>query len=187
MKKIIFLVVFLLSVVSLCWAEELEKTEKEANLKNFMITATGEALKSIALVDGGPFGAVVVKDGEIVGIGHDETLEKRDLTCHAEMQAIRNACQNLNTYNLTGCELYTNCYPCPMCLSATILANIKKVYYGNTKEDAAYIGFNYDNIYKFIEKGCKNKEVLDLEQQMRNSTIVIFKEYVEQERENRFK
>lgn len=95
-------------------------------------------------------------------------------------QAIRDACRNLKTFDLTGCELYTSCYPCPMCLSATIWANIKKVYYGNTAEDAADIGFRDDFIYKFIEGGCKDVQVLDLEQQQRDETIVTFKKFAEQ-------
>lgn len=100
---------------------------------------------------GGPFGAVVVKNGVVVGVGNNQVLKNNDPTAHAEVMAIRNACKNLNTYDLTDCELYTSCYPCPMCLSAIIWANIKTVYYGNTKEDAADIGFRDDMIYKFIQ------------------------------------
>lgn len=100
---------------------------------------------------GGPFGAVVVKNGIVVGVGNNQVLKNNDPTAHAEVMAIRNACKNLNTYDLTDCELYTSCYPCPMCLSAIIWANIKTVYYGNTKEDAADIGFRDDMIYKFIQ------------------------------------
>ena len=100
---------------------------------------------------GGPFGAVVVKNGVVVGVGNNQVLKNNDPTAHAEVMAIRNACKNLNTYDLTDCELYTSCYPCPMCLSAIIWANIKTVYYGNTKEDAADIGFRDDMIYKFMQ------------------------------------
>lgn len=100
---------------------------------------------------GGPFGAVVVKNGVVVGVGNNQVLKNNDPTAHAEVTAIRDACKNLNTYDLTDCELYTSCYPCPMCLSAIIWANIKTVYYGNTKEDAADIGFRDDMIYKFIQ------------------------------------
>lgn len=100
---------------------------------------------------GGPFGAVVVKNGVVVGVGNNQVLKNNDPTAHAEVMAIRDACKNLNTYDLTDCELYTSCYPCPMCLSAIIWANIKTVYYGNTKEDAADIGFRDDMIYKFIQ------------------------------------
>lgn len=100
---------------------------------------------------GGPFGAVVVKNDVVVGVGNNQVLKNNDPTAHAEVMAIRNACKNLNTYDLTDCELYTSCYPCPMCLSAIIWSNIKTVYYGNTKEDAADIGFRDDMIYKFIQ------------------------------------
>ena len=101
---------------------------------------------------GGPFGAVVVKDGEIVGKGSNQVVAGNDPTAHAEVTAIRDACKKLGTYDLEGCEIYTSCYPCPMCMSAIIWANIKTVYYGNTKEDAAAIGFRDDYIYKFMEK-----------------------------------
>lgn len=100
--------------------------------------------------NGGPFGAVIVKDDVIVGVGNNHVLKNNDPTAHAEVMAIRDACKNLNTYDLTGCVLYTSCYPCPMCLSAIIWANIKTVYYGNTKEDAADIGFRDDFIYNYI-------------------------------------
>ena len=96
---------------------------------------------------GGPFGACIVKDGDIIGKGSNHVLSNNDPTAHAEVMAIRDACKNIDSYDLSDCELYTSCYPCPMCLSAIIWANIKKVYYGNTKEDAANIGFRDDYIY----------------------------------------
>ena len=95
---------------------------------------------------GGPFGACIVKDGKIIGKGSNNVLSNNDPTAHAEIMAIRDACKNINSYDLSNCELYSSCYPCPMCLSAIILSNIKKVYYGNTKEDAANIGFRDDLI-----------------------------------------
>ena len=115
---------------------------------------------------GGPFGACVVKNGEIIGKGANNVLKNNDPTAHAEIMAIREACKKINTYNLSGCELYTTCYPCPMCLSAIIWSNIKKVYYGNTREDAETIGFRDDDIYEYIEsKGihiCNAKGVYDI-------------------------
>lgn len=129
---------------------------------------------------GGPFGACIVKDEKIIGKGSNHVLSNNDPTAHAEIMAIRDACKNTNSYDLSGCELYTSCYPCPMCLSAIIWSNIKKVYYGNTKEDAAEIGFRDDLIYDFIKKlPNSNKEVLDLECIDREETIksfVAFKE-----------
>lgn len=107
----------------------------------FMYAAEAEAMKGIDERHGGPFGGVIVKDGEIVGSGHNTVLRDNDPTCHGEMNAIRDACKNLGTFDLSGCELYTTGYPCPMCLCATRWANIKKIYYGCTLEDNASIGF----------------------------------------------
>lgn len=129
---------------------------------------------------GGPFGACVVKDGKIIGKGSNCVLKNNDPTAHAEVMAIRDACENINTFDLSDCELYTSCYPCPMCLSAIIWANIKKVYYGNTKEDAAEIGFRDDFIYDFIEKLTKNEtesSILDLECMDREETIEEFNKF----------
>ena len=126
---------------------------------------------------GGPFGACIVKSGIIVGKGSNHVLANNDPTAHAEIEAIRNACRNLETYDLSGCEIYTTCYPCPMCLSAIIWANIKKVYYGNTKEDAANIGFRDDFIYEFIENGRKNEDTLNLINIDRDKTIETFNKY----------
>lgn len=111
---------------------------------------------------GGPFGAVVVKNGVVVGVGNNQVLKNNDPTAHAEVTAIRDACKNLNTYDLTDCELYTSCYPCPMCLSAIIWANIKTVYYGNTKEDAADVGFRDDMIYKLIQNMSDKNSTSDI-------------------------
>jgi len=126
--------------------------------------------------NGGPFGAVIVKDNEIVGRGSNMVLKSNDPTSHAEIVAIREACKTLNTYDLSGCELYTSCYPCPMCLSAIIWANIKKVYYGNTKEDANNIGFRDKLIYDFINNPDNN--ILSLESIDRDETIKVFEEYL---------
>ena len=92
----------------------------------------------------------------------------------AEMQAIRNACENLKTHDLSDCTIYTSCYPCPMCLSAIIWANIKTAYYGNTASDAANIGFRDDFIYNFIEDKCKDSTTLELKQLARSETIKAF-------------
>ena len=131
---------------------------------------------------GGPFGACVVKDGKIIGKGSNHVLSNNDPTAHAEVMAIRDACKNINSYDLNGCELYTSCYPCPMCLSAIIWSNIKKVYYGNTKEDAANIGFRDDYIYSYIKSLTDNtndNSVLKLECIDREETIEIFNQFIE--------
>lgn len=120
-------------------------------MNKYMEFADELSKQNLLTNNGGPFGAVVVKNGVIVGTGNNHVLANNDPTAHAEVMAIRNACENLNTYDLTDCELYTSCYPCPMCLSAIIWSNIKTIYYGNTKEDAADIGFRDDMIYKFIQ------------------------------------
>lgn len=130
---------------------------------------------------GGPFGACIVKDGKIIGKGLNHVLEKNDPTAHAEIMAIREACKNIGSYDLSGCELYTSCYPCPMCLSAIIWANIKKVYYGNTKKDAAKIGFRDDDIYTYISKLADNiddNNTLCLECLDREETIETFNDYI---------
>ena len=130
---------------------------------------------------GGPFGACIVRDGKIIGRGSNHVLESNDPTAHAEVMAIRDASKNIGTYDLSGCELYTSCYPCPMCLSAIIWSNIKHVYYGNTKEDAAQIGFRDDYIYNFFKKLSNNESdsrVLNLEGMDREETIKTFDEFM---------
>ncbi len=126
---------------------------------------------------GGPFGAIIVKNGEIVGKGINRVIKDNDPSAHAEIVAIRDACKNLNTPDLTGCILYTSCYPCPMCLSAIIWSNIKNVYYANTKEDAASIGFRDDLIYNYILNGSKDDNILKLESMSREEAIKVFEEY----------
>lgn len=128
---------------------------------------------------GGPFGACVVKDGKIIGKGSNHVLCNNDPTAHAEIMAIRDACKNINSYDLKGCELYTSCYPCPMCLSAIIWANIKKVYYGNTKEDAKMIGFRDEFIYDYIKDMKDDNKTLNLECIDREETIKVFNEFME--------
>jgi len=146
----------------------------------FMREAIIESEKNLKTGDGGPFGAVVVRNGKIIGRGHNEVIKNSDPTCHGEIQAIRDACKYLQTYDLTGCELYTSAMPCPMCLGAIIWANIKVVYYGNSAQDTAQIGFRDDFIYRFIEGKCHNKEVLQLKQLLREEAINAFKKYQEQ-------
>ena len=126
---------------------------------------------------GGPFGACIVKNGKIIGKGSNNVLKNNDPTAHAEVMAIREACKNINSYDLTGCELYATCYPCPMCLSAIIWSNIKNVYYGNTKEDAANIGFRDDYIYNYI-KNIDSDETIKLECIDRDETIKTFDKFM---------
>lgn len=101
---------------------------------------------------GGPFGAVIVKDNEVVATGVNSVTPDNDPTAHAEVNAVRHACRKLGTFKLAGCTIYSSCEPCPMCLSALYWAGIRKVYYGNTKEDAAAIEFSDKFIYDEIAK-----------------------------------
>lgn len=107
-------------------------------------------------VDGGPFGAVIVKSGKIVGSGSNGVTTIHDPTAHAEISAIRDACNNLQSHDLSGCEIYTSCEPCPMCLGAIYWARIEKIYYGANRQDAAKIGFDdqffYDEMSKPIDQ-----------------------------------
>lgn len=108
---------------------------------------------------GGPFGCVVVKDGKIVGEGHNQVTSTNDPTAHAEVVAIRNACLNLKTFQLEGCEIYTSCEPCPMCLGAIYWARPQVVYFANTKADAAAIGFDDYFIYQELETEHSQRKI----------------------------
>lgn len=119
---------------------------------DFMTEAIREADKGISDGDGGPFGCVVVMEGEIVGRGHNRVLSDRDPTCHGEIVAIRDACANLETHDLTGADLYTTGYPCPMCMGAIYWSRISKVYYGCTVEDAHRIGFRDLEMYAAVRR-----------------------------------
>ena len=145
----------------------------------FMQIAIAEAASNVTTGAGGPFGSVVVKDGQIIAQGHNQVLENNDPTAHGEVMAIRAACQALGTHDLSGCQLYTNAYPCPMCLSAIIWANIKTTYYGNNAQDAAAIGFRDDYIYDYIQGGCTDVTVLKLEQHDRAQTIAPFNAFAD--------
>ena len=151
-------------------------------MNKYMKIAKDLADENLITNAGGPFGACIVKDGEIIGKGLNNVLKNNDPTAHAEIMAIRDACNRLETYDLSGCELYTSCYPCPMCLSAIIWANIKKVYYGNTKEDAENIGFRDNLIYDYIKNNDNN--ILDLESMDREETIKSFENYIDKEDKN---
>lgn len=153
-------------------------------MNEYMKIAKELANENLKTNAGGPFGACIVKDGKIIGKGSNHVLANNDPTAHAEVMAIRDACKNINSYDLSDCELFTSCYPCPMCLSAIIWANIKKVYYGNTKEDAADIGFRDDFIYDFIGNLSENKtdnNILELISMDREETIEEFSKFKNKE------
>ncbi|MCM2534019.1 nucleoside deaminase [Neobacillus pocheonensis] len=113
----------------------------------FMEKAVKIALENVLTNQGGPFGAIVVKDGKVIGIGQNQVTAANDPTAHAEVQAIRAACAYLNDFQLNDCEIYSSCEPCPMCIGAIYWARPKAVYYACTKEEAARIGFDDQFIY----------------------------------------
>lgn len=119
--------------------------------ESFMKMAVDVALDNVLRYGGGPFGAVIVKNGQIISVGRNQVTVKNDPTAHAEMQAIRGACKVLNSFQLTGCELYTSCEPCPMCFGAIYWSRLEKVYYSCTHEDAAKIGFDDQFIYEQLK------------------------------------
>lgn len=157
----------------------------EGELMNkYMKIANDLACENLKTNAGGPFGACIIKNGKVIGSGANKVLLKNDPTAHAEIEAIREACKNINSYDLSECVLYTSCYPCPMCLSAIIWANIKTVYYGNTKEDAKNIGFRDDFIYEYIAKlstDGENSDVLKLICMDREETIKEFEAFANKE------
>lgn len=123
---------------------------------------------------GGPFGAVIVKDGKFIAGSANKVTSTNDPTAHAEVSAIRLACAQLNTFNLDGCVIYTSCEPCPMCLGAIYWAKIDTIYYANTKTDAENIGFSDKFIYEELDKPME-KRSLPLVQMMRNEALQAFK------------
>ncbi len=125
---------------------------------------------------GGPFGAAILKDGKIIASAHNTVVESKDATAHAEINAIREASKVLGTHDLSGCILYTSAEPCPMCLSAIIWANIKEVYYANTRKDSAEIGFRDDMIYEYLYGNNDNVvEINHIESQDALNVFELFK------------
>lgn len=145
---------------------------------NVMKLAIEKARETMNKNFGGPFGAAVIDtNGEVVVVTSNSVLRDNDPTAHAEVNAIREACKKLETYDLSGCVLYATGYPCPMCMSAIIWANIKKVYFGCTPQDAEKIGFRDDFIYRFINDGCKDNEILEIAELNRTECLTLFEEY----------
>ena len=144
--------------------------------QEFMKLAVEEARIGIKNKHGGPFGAVVVKDGEVIASGHNRVLKNNDSTCHGEIAAIREAEQKLETFDLSGCELYTTAEPCPMCLAAILWANISKVYFGCSVEDTAKIGFRDEKFEKLMNVDYKKLGDI-LEQHDREMCLEVFNEY----------
>ena len=152
-------------------------------MNEYMKIANELAIDNLKTNAGGPFGACIVKNGVVIGKGSNHVLANNDPTAHAEVMAIRDACNNINSYDLSDCELYTSCFPCPMCMSAIIWSNIRKVYYGNTKEDAEMIGFRDNFIYETLSRINNNEEssTINLNCIDREETIKTFKEYMDKQ------
>jgi guanine deaminase len=155
----------------------------EQKHKFFMQMAIELSRNGMEQGKGGPFGCVIVKDGNVIGKGCNSVLLTNDPTAHAEMVAIRDACSHLGHFQLDGCELYTSCEPCPMCLGAIYWARPSKVFYANSKEDAAEIGFDDDFIYKELELP-KEKRKIPFEQISEFEANKVFQNWLTIENKN---
>jgi tRNA(Arg) A34 adenosine deaminase TadA len=155
-------------------------TPQENVHKQFMKEAVDMAIKGMENNEGGPFGCIVVKDGKIVGRGNNKVTSTNDPTAHAEISAIRDACKNLNSFQLDGCTIYTSCEPCPMCLGAIYWARPDKVFFGSNKKDAADVGFDDDFIYKEIDLDY-DKRSIPFEQISRKDALKAFQIWDEKE------
>jgi tRNA(Arg) A34 adenosine deaminase TadA len=147
---------------------------------DFMREAVQLSLTNMLAGRGGPFGAVIVKDGQIIARGFNQVTSTNDPTCHAEVDAIRKACQALGSHQLDGCDLYTSCEPCPMCLGAIYWARPARVFYANTKADAAAIGFDDQFIYDEIEKPLAQRS-LPMQQFLRDEALVSFQAWADKQ------
>ena len=147
--------------------------------ERMMLKAIRLSVKNIES-GGGPFGAVIVKDGKEVASGANQVTKKKDPTAHAEVTAIRKAAKKLNDFNLSGCEIYTSCEPCPMCLSAIYWARIDKVYYANTKADAKAVGFDDSFIYEQLDLPEKKRSI-PVVKMLRDEAIKAFQVWQETE------
>ena len=144
-----------------------------SNKSKFMLKAIELSIQS-AKAKGGPFGCVIVKDNQIIAEGNNQVTAKNDPTAHAEIVAIRNACKKLDNFFLKGCDLYTSCEPCPMCLSAIYWSHVDNILYANTKTDAADIDFDDSLIYSEIGKEI-NKRKIKMKQIKRVEALETFK------------
>lgn len=142
-------------------------------MEHFMREAIKLSINNVLSKKGGPFGCVIVKDGKIIATGTNEVTSTNDPTAHAEVVAIRNACKQLGTFQLDGCEIYTSCEPCPMCLSAIYWSRASKIYYANSKQDAAKIDFDDHFIYDEISKEMKDRTI-PCEQVLREEALEAF-------------
>lgn len=154
--------------------------DEQQNHEKFMRMAIQLSEQNVEQRLGGPFGAVIVKDGMVVARSANRVVPQKDPTAHAEIAVIRLACKELDTYNLEGCVIYTSCEPCPMCLGAIYWAHLDHVYYANTKADAAAIGFDDQMIYDEIERPLTERK-LSASQLLREEAQVPFKNWLTSE------
>ena len=143
------------------------------NNSKFILRAIEISIESAKTV-GGPFGSIIVKDNQIISEGSNQVTSTNDPTAHGEIVAIREACKKLNTFNLAGCDLYSSCEPCPMCLSAIYWSHVDNIYYGNTRLDAKNIDFDDSFIYSEIKKDIYNRKI-KMHQMHRDEALEAFK------------
>ncbi|HEX8425610.1 nucleoside deaminase [Hymenobacter sp.] len=157
----------------------------EAPNPDFMREAIRLSIEKMQAGHGGPFGAVVVKNGVIIARGFNQVTSTNDPTCHAEVDAIRKACAALGSFQLDDCDLYTSCEPCPMCLGAIYWARPRRVFYGNTKQDAAAVGFDDQFIYEEIEKPLEQRRI-KMTELLRDEAAAGFQAWETQEGRNKY-
>lgn len=154
----------------------MEITEKDKLLMREAIRLSAESVKN----GGGPFGAVIAKEGEIVAGASNSVTLQNDPTAHAEVACIREACRKLGTFDLSGCSIYTSCEPCPMCLGAIYWARLDRIYYANTRKDAADIHFDDDFIYRELEKPMEQRAT-PIISMLRNEALPVFRMWDEKQ------
>ena len=161
-----------------------ETTSYSAEDAKFMQMAIDLSIENID-TGGGPFGAVIVRDGEVIATGANRVVPNADPTAHAEVMAIRNACTKLGTFLLTDCTIYSSCEPCPMCLSALYWAGVKRICYGNTKDDAKAIDFDDSFIYDQLDLSYADRSI-KCEHFMRDNALAAFRKWDEKEDKVRY-
>lgn len=161
-----------------------ETSSYSAEDARFMQMAIDLSIENIE-TGGGPFGAVIVRNGEVIATGANRVVPNADPTAHAEVMAIRNACTKLGTFQLTDCTIYSSCEPCPMCLSALYWAGVKRICYGNTKDDAKAIDFDDSFIYDQLELSYADRSI-KCEHFMRDNALVAFRKWDEKEDKIRY-
>ena len=178
-RKLLFLMKITLKMESTTRKYLEETTQFSSEDAKFMEMAICLSEENID-TGGGPFGAVIVRDGEVIATGTNRVVPNSDPTAHAEVMAIRNACAKLGTFQLTGCTVYSSCEPCPMCLSALYWAGVSRICYGNTKDDAKAIDFDDSFIYDQLELSYDERSV-KCEHFMRSDALRAFRKWAEKE------